>query len=144
MHYPEGQVEHPEGTYEWSMENAETIAVRGNPLLINQVEYEGIVSLKRDGVENQFVFVWNESYFVRLGNVSTEPTMAARIIFRDRVLEIAHEADTDQLRHETQIAALEEEQNKAVGAVLRLKEEIEEFEDRIDEIDAELVGLRGV
>lgn len=143
MNYPEGQVEHPEGTYEWSMEDNDTIAVRGNPLSINQVEYEGIISLKRDKVEKEFVFLWGDAWFVRVGNIYTESTTAAKKVFRDRVLGIAHEVDTDQLRSETQIAALEEEQNKAAGAVIRLKEEIDEYEDRIEEIGLELAELRG-
>jgi len=143
MNYPEGQVEHPEGTYEWSMEDSDTIAVRGNPLLINQVGYEGIVSLKRDKITKEFAFLWGDAYFVRLNNGSPSGWLHtdAKIVFRDRVVEIANGADTDQTRHETKIAALEEERNKAASAVLELREEIEEYEDRIEEIEEELAQI---
>lgn len=141
MGYPEGQVETSEGLYEWVMENADTIAVRGNPLLINQVEYEGIVSLHRDKAENQFVMAWGDVYLVRVGDVHTGPTRAAMVKFRDRVVGIAREVDTDDLRAQTEIAVLQEELSECASAILRLREELEENEDRIEEIETELARL---
>ena len=131
--YPEGQAEHAEGVYEWSTSDNDTMGVRSAQLLINTVPYGGIATLRRKA-DGQF-------YFHRANGDHREPTRTASEVFQKRVVEIARSVDTDELRHDTKVAALHEELNNSAGAITSLKEDIEEHEDRIKEIKLDLAGL---
>ena len=137
--YPEGASEFPEGTYAWTMHSEDEIVVIGDNLTINQIEYRGVATLKRNG-DGRFCVNCGDIYFRRLSS-SVEYTQSAYSRFYNRVLEVALDADTDELRQLTKLAVLKEELNGCSSTVIRLREEIEEKEDRIEEIGIELEKL---
>lgn len=138
--YPEGQAEHAEGVYDWSTSANDTMKVGGAQLLVNQVLYGGIATLRRKA-DGQFDVMFGDIYFHRLNGGHKEPTRAACKVFQQRVVEIAQSVDTDELRYGTRVAVLHEELDNSASAVINLKEEIEEHEDRIREFELELAGL---
>jgi len=138
MKYPSGEIDKSCGPIEWQIDSATNISVSTADVAINGISYRGNAQVqKRDG---KWVAMFGDIYLCRITNAS-EPTMRAKEFFRDLVLQVAAEVETEDNMAALNVAELRDAVATASTAIIQLREEIDENEDIIAEAEAELREL---
>ena len=93
---PNGQVDDDMGLFNWFMDSDRVFVKVADEIVINRVAYHGNAHVRlKDGVWGA---IYGDIYLRRVGDIMTDPTMAAWNAFRRKVDDIAVSVATHENR----------------------------------------------